>query len=100
MKNTLAVALTLISAPAFAQPAAQPEGTPAVITQDTTRPGAPVKGANSFTESQARSRISEAGFSNITGLALDQDGIWRGKATRHGTEHDVALDYQGNVFPK
>lgn len=58
---------------------------------------APLKGANSFTESQARSRIEKNGFSAITGLMKDSDGIWRGKAMKDGRTMDVALDYKGEI---
>ena len=58
---------------------------------------APVAGANSFTEGQARSRIEEKGFGNVTDLKKDDKGIWRGKAMKGGTAVAVALDYQGNI---
>jgi hypothetical protein len=57
----------------------------------------PAKGANSFTEGEARSRIAGQGFSNVTGLKKDQNGIWRGKAQKDGQSTDVWLDYKGNV---
>jgi hypothetical protein len=71
----------------------------------TTAPGtpsrndaaAPLPGANSFTEAQARERIEGAGFSQITELRKDDQGIWRGNALRAGTRTPVALDYRGNV---
>src|SRR4051812_41797569 len=64
---------------------------------DTRAPDAPVPGANSFTEGQARSRIEDAGYSNVSGLRKDDQGVWRGQAMRNGSRSDVALDYQGNV---
>jgi hypothetical protein len=96
-----AVALAMSCAAAFAQaPAANPDpATPAINNPDTNRPAMPAKGANSFTEAQAKSRIEAKGFTHVTNLAKDKDGVWRGKATKGGTAHDVALDYQGNVFP-
>lgn len=57
----------------------------------------PAKGANSFTEGEARNRIAGKGFSNISGLAKDKDGVWRGKAQKDGQSTDVWLDYKGNV---
>ena len=57
----------------------------------------PVAGANSFTESQARDRIANSGFSNVQNLKMDNDGIWRGKAQKNGRQVGVALDYRGNV---
>jgi hypothetical protein len=64
---------------------------------DTRAPDAPVAGANSFTEGQARSRIEAAGYANVSDLRKDDQGVWRGQAIRNGTRSDVALDYQGNV---
>lgn len=98
----LVSAAVLFAAPAFAQtPPANPEPkTPAVTTTDTATPAQPAKGANSFTEAQAKTRIEAKGFSNVMGLAKDRDGVWRGKAMKAGASQDVALDYQGNVFPR
>jgi hypothetical protein len=77
---------------------ASSSSTPAVQTDHTRQSAnAPVPGANSFTEGQARSRIEGAGFSNVTGLHKDDQGIWRGQAMRNGKQTTVALDYQGNV---
>lgn len=70
---------------------------PAINTPDTMNPAAPVAGANSFTEGQARDRIQEAGFSDVTGLTKDDQGIWRGRALKDGKSSAVALDFQGNV---
>jgi hypothetical protein len=55
------------------------------------------RGANSFTEGQARSRLEGAGLSNITELAKDDQGIWRGKAMRGGQSVAVGFDYKGNI---
>ena len=58
---------------------------------------APVSGANSFTEGQARDRMEHSGVSNITGLKEDSQGVWRGQGMKDGKSVTVALDYQGNV---
>jgi hypothetical protein len=63
----------------------------------TQAAGALHPGANSFTQGQARARIQDHGFQNVTDLRKDRQGIWRGHATRDGKPVDVALDYQGNV---
>lgn len=60
-------------------------------------PSALEKGANSFTEAQARSRLEGAGFTKITDLKKDDQGIWRGKATRGGKSVNVGFDYKGNI---
>jgi len=57
----------------------------------------PARGANSFTQGQAASRIGDLGFQNITGLNKDDDGVWRGTATKGGQQVAVWLDYKGNV---
>ncbi|WFP66171.1 DUF4142 domain-containing protein [Mesorhizobium sp. WSM4906] len=71
---------------------------PAVKSASTPKPPAPVPGANSFTESQAKNRIQDAGYTDISSLAKDGQGIWRGQAKKDGKSISVALDYQGNVF--
>ena len=60
--------------------------------------GAPLKGANSFTEGQAKDRaIGYGGVDSVSGLKKDDDGIWRGKATRDGKPVEIAVDFKGNV---
>ena len=67
-------------------------GTIAVVA-----PSALEKGANSFTEGQAKSRIESAGMTGVTGLAKDGMAMWRGKAMRNGKPVDVGFDYKGNI---
>jgi hypothetical protein len=74
--------------------------TPAMTTSSTPTPASPAKGSNSFTMAQAKSRIEATGYTNVTGLKKDNDGIWRGKGSKNGVVGDVSLDYQGNVLPK
>ena len=73
---------------------------PAAVTT-TAEPSrtteAPVAGANSFTEGQARSRIEDRGFAQVRDLKKDDQGIWRGMAMKDGKSVAVALDYQGNI---
>jgi opacity protein-like surface antigen len=59
---------------------------------------APVAGRNSFTEGEAKSRIEKMGFSDISNLNKDEQGVWRGRAMKDGKTVDVSLDYQGNVI--
>jgi hypothetical protein len=65
----------------------------------TTRQSAdmPAKGANSFTEGEARSRMESKGYTNISGLSKNADGVWQGKAEKEGRSTTVWLDYKGNV---
>lgn len=59
--------------------------------------GAPLSGANSFTEAQAKDRAIAAGYSDVTVLAKDQEGIWRGSAKRSDKPVKIAVDFKGNV---
>ncbi len=62
--------------------------------------GAPLEGANSFTEGQAQDRIIAAGLTAPSTLTKDDKGIWRGTATEGGESMEVAVDYKGNVVTK
>ena len=67
--------------------------TPTVGAAPSRGPGSgPVAGANSFTEGQAKSRIESQGFTNLSGLTKDDQGIWRGKATKDGRNVSVSLE--------
>ena len=93
-----AMAALLISPAALAQPANPKGNTPAVNTPNSPpNPGAPVAGANSFTEGQAKSRIESTGYTNVSGLRKDDQGVWRGSAMKDGRSVNVSLDFQGNV---
>ena len=95
---TAAAAVCLMSHTAVAQPANPKGDTPAVNAPNSPpNPGAPIAGANSFTEGQAKSRIESNGFSNVAELRKDDQGVWRGKATKDGRAVAVSLDFQGNV---
>lgn len=59
--------------------------------------GAPLEGANSFTEEQARDRAIAWGLMNVEGLKQDDKGIWRGTAMMDGKSTSVAVDFKGNV---
>ena len=60
--------------------------------------GAPLQGANSFTETQAKDRVVASGMSTPTTMLKDDKGIWRGAALQDGKSVNVAVDYKGNVF--
>ena len=88
----------LFIAPALAQTQRDSNTPPAVATPSTPPPaGAPVSGANSFSEGQAKSRIESRGYMNVTGLTKDDKGIWRGKAMKDGRAVNVSVDFQGDV---
>lgn len=61
---------------------------------------APLPGANSFTEGQAKSRLEANGYSQVGPLTKDADGVWKGSATHGGTKVNVTVDYRGNITRK
>ena len=89
---------------AFAQTTTPAPPDPAAPTSPNTPPaqttpsGGDLKpGANSFTEAQARSWLEEAGYTDVSGLAQSEDGIWRGHARRNGATVSVGVDYKGTI---
>jgi hypothetical protein len=94
-----ATAAFFLASPAVAQnpPAKSEPGNKAINSPNQKNSNAPVAGANSFTEGQAKSRIEEAGYTAVSGLKKDDNGVWRGKATKGGASTDVSIDFQGNV---
>jgi hypothetical protein len=60
-------------------------------------PGAPLKGANSFTEGQAKDRAVAHGAADVAEMKKDENGVWRGMAKLDGKSGEVAVDYKGNV---
>ena len=107
MRNSVVIAafLAFVAGGAMAQKGTSPP--PArngpqnrAINSSTKAVEAPVKGRNSFSEGEAKSRIEKAGFSNISELKKDDNGVWRGRASKDGRSVDVSLDYQGNVLTR
>jgi hypothetical protein len=98
----LAASLAMTTA-AWAQAPNPPTSTstapPAVATSnaDSNTTAAPVAGKNSFTESQARKQMRKHGYAHVSALKQDDQGIWRGTATKDGKTVNVSVDYQGNV---
>ena len=93
------ISLVLAASGALAQnpPANDGPNNKAINSKNGNNPGAPVAGANSFTEGQARSRIESKGYTNVSGLKKDDKGVWRGTAMRDGKSVDVSLDFEGNI---
>jgi hypothetical protein len=66
----------------------------------TIEAGAPLKGANSFTETQAQDRAVAAGFVTVSSLKKDENGVWRGTAMDGTKSVNIAVDFKGNVVGK
>lgn len=108
MRNcvVIAAALALVATGAMAQtpmtqtPPAQNGPQNSVVNTPSAsnrQVAAPVKGHNSFTRGEAKSRIEKMGYSQVAGLTKDRDGVWRGRAVKDGRHVAVGLDYEGNV---
>ena len=87
------------SSPAAGSPGPSTSAAPASVSSaaNPRTTAAPVPGANSFTAGQARDRMEHEGYTNISGLKEDGQGIWRGQGMKNGKSVTVALDYQGNI---
>jgi len=97
-RSLLFVCIGLLAATtASAQPAQSGPNNNAVNSAGQNNSNAPVAGRNSFTEGQARSKIEDAGYTNVTELKKDDNGVWRGKASKSGSATAVSVDFQGNV---
>jgi hypothetical protein len=101
MKRSLIIlcaGLMLTGAASAQNPPAKSEpNNNAVNSPGQNNSNAPVAGRNSFTEGQAKSKIEEAGYTGISDLKKDDNGVWRGKASKSGTATNVSVDFQGNV---
>ena len=64
---------------------------------DTVGGHALLKGANSFTEGQARGRLEHHGYNQVSRLTEGKDGIWRGTAAKSGAMVHVGVDFKGDI---
>jgi protein CpxP len=114
-----AISMAQVAAPAPAAPPASipavaPTSTPGSAANKPSPVAAPMPGVtsnnpvaepgvgnasgqNSFTESQARTRLEQNGYSNVSILTRDPNGIWRGTALHNGITVAIGLDYKGNI---
>ncbi len=86
-----ALATSLAALPALAE-------TPAA-TSTATEAGPAAKG-NLFTEKQARTHLLHLGYTNVSGLTKDENGVWHGSATKDGNTRTVAVDVKGAATAK
>lgn len=92
------IGLLAATAASAQNPPAQPgPNNKAINSSDQNNSNAPVAGRNSFTEGQAKSKIEDAGYTNVSDLKKDDNGVWRGKASKGGSSAEVSVDFQGNV---
>ena len=96
LSTVIAVGLTTAAASAQTDSQSGPQN-PAVKGMHENNSSAPVQGANSFPESEARSLLAAKVYTHVTHLRKGNDGVWRGTATKDGQSGAVSVDYQGNV---
>lgn len=88
--------VAVLATPALAQTGTAKDNR-AIKQAHTVNDGAARRGANSFTQAQAREHIAKSGFTNVSPLSEDAHGVWRGTATKGGHTVHVGLDFKGNV---
>lgn len=72
-------------------------GNEAVNADGNTMDASQSAGANSFTEGQARGHIENAGYTEVSGLTKNADGLWTGQAKKAGKTMNVSVDFKGAV---
>lgn len=96
ISTTILLGAALLATPVLAQ-TAPAKNNAAIKTAHTVDDGGARRGANSFTQAQARAHIAKSGFTDVSALTKDQHGVWRGTAKKGGGTVQVGLDFKGNV---
>ncbi|RYX86880.1 MAG: PepSY domain-containing protein [Bradyrhizobiaceae bacterium] len=95
-QTTIAIAVVSLAwSPTWLPASAQQN--PAMENPGVAPAPAPIPGANSFSQGQARDRLMSQGYSDVSQLTNDSQGIWRGTAMRGGKHLQVGVDYKGNI---
>ncbi|AUW59200.1 hypothetical protein C1T17_14995 [Sphingobium sp. SCG-1] len=92
-------AAACLTSAGFAQSAQTGSHNPAIKDGKPHTINAAAKGANSFTEDQARGRFEKAGYTGI-GKLTKANGLWYTTAMKGGKKATVMLDYKGNITTK
>ena len=87
------VALTAAGVSACGQTTTVEPTEPAAVAPDALPPAPTL----TLTETDARTRIEGAGYTNVTALTQATDGTWTATATRNGASVNVAIDSTGAV---
>jgi hypothetical protein len=76
----------------LAAPAVAESASPAQTAENK-----PAVRGNLFTQQQAREHLLHLGYTNVSELSKDENGVWRGSATKDGKTLSVAVDVKGGV---
>ncbi len=92
MKHIVLTAVAMLAATGIAvAQTATPPATP-------TMPKTPPAGATTSTSANAaQAQIEASGYSGVKALKRQEDGSWRGRATKNNVEVAVSVDGRGNV---
>jgi putative membrane protein len=85
-----AVVATGLAAPALAESADNPSPAQSAEAKPAVR-------GNLFTQQQAREHLLHLGYTQVSELSKDENGVWRGSATKDGKTLSVAVDVKGTV---
>jgi len=88
-----AIAAALVSSAAVAD-----SHNPAVKSGKPVATHVAAKGHNSFTEGQAKGRLEKAGYTDVSKLTKNRNGIWQGTASKGGQQVNIGVDYKGNII--
>jgi len=78
--------------------AVSPAASNGAVNTDANKTNPDVAAAsNSFTESEAKGHIENAGYTDVTGLQKTADGLWTATAKKGGKSVGVTLDFKGAV---
>jgi hypothetical protein len=61
------------------------------------KPSRKPRGARVVTAAHARIRIEDTGYTNVSGLKVDDEGVWCGRAQKDGTQVSVWVNNKGAV---
>ena len=97
----IAAIASLTAGAAFAQyDAKQPASPPAAQAQPATPAAGAATTQNAgaaMTEMQAKARIEAQGFTNVSELKKDAQGMWNAKAMKDGKAVQISLNTQGQI---
>ena len=88
------------AAPSSGGVVSPPAANGAVNTDANTTAPQQAAASNSFTRSQAKGHVENAGYTDVSGMTKTPDGLWVGQAKKDGKPVTVSVDFKGAVSAK
>lgn len=85
-------------ASAFALPATATETAKTDAVKQTATDGDKQRVGSLFTEADARKHLMHLGYTNVSELSKDENGVWSGQAMKDGKSVGVAVDIKGKAI--